>query len=859
MSSLDSKTLKDFAQAIIGETGAGSNLRYGTVRSDATGTYVMIDGSSTYTPVLGNVDSRTGDRVTVDFINHQAVITSNISAPSSGYIASEQPIRVYTEYAKNNSQTVPPTSGWSEELPERGPNEYIWSRMVNSFASGATSTDTPKMITGQNGKDGKDAFVYGIKQPNCIFNGPSSGAPVGSTCSAELYAREGTTNKNISVSTSDITCPSGITVASITGNGSASPVVVFVLTAPLTTSKTATIKMYVNDIAYSSNMEFGVALNGDDGMPSYSVLLMSTNGTIFTERTDSTTINASIKYGALDLAIDLNGYVSKSGTRIGRVRWRKSNASGYAYSNTIDVLASEVLPYLLVQLEFGDTAFSTIYSKNEITLVFCSNIKNTARYYQKLDVTSPPPQKPTTYPPSSSWALTEPSVTESEVSTKIIYYVEVVQYSDNTFTYSDVSEYTAFVSSKFALSKAIAALTTANSANTNSEQAKQDAYDALIAATAYLKLDPVLQKIVISKLGTSSWKTFAIDSVGCYIGEYDPTNNTFDSYSDFDVHGVHLHPRKTGTVTDGWISMDFEDPNKSDHTTIDYYVAISNTSNYKCLYEFSNQSYKVNTIRTEYSVVVSSPGTSVQAKKGSGYFKISGGEDSRGSMSEGAVVVPGFAIGTSMDTVAWGNTLPNLARGYSREFGQMTGMGIVCSDTYYSSGSQSFRLIDGPSMAFVGLKNNTHQSRWPEFWVINAESIESSDSFGYTIRPKAVPLIGYRGLSNIEVTSSSSTVKDCSYSAYVKSSGSSGTIIHVRIPLAYPIVTSATIVVDMAPTEFYSSSSSSDSLTVNSISGKVSPDCSNVVITLTCSYNSNFKAYTSFVGVFKSNLRFDIT
>ena len=131
MSSLDSKTLKDFAQAILGDSAAPSSLRYGTVTTDSSGTYVLLDGSSTYTPAIVNADVRTGDRVSVDFVNHKAVILANMSTPTSGYVATEQPTKVYTEYAKNSSATSAPTSGWAQTLPSFGPGEYVWRRLVN--------------------------------------------------------------------------------------------------------------------------------------------------------------------------------------------------------------------------------------------------------------------------------------------------------------------------------------------------------------------------------------------------------------------------------------------------------------------------------------------------------------------------------------------------------------------------------------------------------------------------------------------------------------------------------------------------------------------------------------------------------
>ena len=56
---------------------------YGTYRVDGDGAYVQIDGSDTRTPVSTTSEARNGDRVTVLIKNHRAIITGNLTDPST--------------------------------------------------------------------------------------------------------------------------------------------------------------------------------------------------------------------------------------------------------------------------------------------------------------------------------------------------------------------------------------------------------------------------------------------------------------------------------------------------------------------------------------------------------------------------------------------------------------------------------------------------------------------------------------------------------------------------------------------------------------------------------------------------------
>ncbi len=108
----------------------------------------------------------------------------------------------------------------------------------------------------------------------------------------------------------------------------------------------------------------------------------------------------------------------------------------------------------------------SVIASSSVTLSQTVDISAYYRYYKLQSSTSNPPDKPesiTTLPPSG-WSDSEPSYTEG--STNSLYFVDLIVYSDGDFEYSEVSLSSAYEAAKQAYNKAIAAQTTANTANT---------------------------------------------------------------------------------------------------------------------------------------------------------------------------------------------------------------------------------------------------------------------------------------------------------------------------------------------------------------------------------------------------------
>lgn len=102
----------------------------------------------------------------------------------------------------------------------------------------------------------------------------------------------------------------------------------------------------------------------------------------------------------------------------------------------------------------------TIYQNVDITAVY--------RYYLLQSSTSAAPSKPTVHPPASTWSKAEPGYTEG--STNSLYTVECTIFSNNTFSYSEVSLSSSYEAAKEAYNKSVAAQESADSALDKSEE-----------------------------------------------------------------------------------------------------------------------------------------------------------------------------------------------------------------------------------------------------------------------------------------------------------------------------------------------------------------------------------------------------
>lgn len=126
----------------------------GTVAIVDDNIFVELDGSQgNLTPVSETVGVSNGDRVLVTIKNRKASIIGNFTDPSSEQSKSVVEVVVY--YALSDSETVPPTEGWSEVAPEHVEGKYMWQKTQTTYGNGSTYTSAPTNIQGADGKGGE--------------------------------------------------------------------------------------------------------------------------------------------------------------------------------------------------------------------------------------------------------------------------------------------------------------------------------------------------------------------------------------------------------------------------------------------------------------------------------------------------------------------------------------------------------------------------------------------------------------------------------------------------------------------------------------------------------------------------------
>lgn len=89
-----------------------------------------------------------------------------------------------------------------------------------------------------------------------------------------------------------------------------------------------------------------------------------------------------------------------------------------------------------------------------ITLSTIRDVKAAYRFYKLQSSTAAAPSKPTALgTPPSGWSSVEPSYTQG--STNSLYTVDLTVFTDNTFSYSEVSLSSSYEAAKAAYNKAV--------------------------------------------------------------------------------------------------------------------------------------------------------------------------------------------------------------------------------------------------------------------------------------------------------------------------------------------------------------------------------------------------------------------
>lgn len=150
-----------------------------------------------------------GDYVRADWVA-ASKYTDDTTANAAYELAQSSISSVDVEYAKNQSNTTAPTSGWSTNAPEWQSGYYIWQRTATTLASGYVSYSTALCITGVKGDPGNAGT--GVSSTEITYQASSSGTitPTGTwrttipsvTKGSYLWTRTTITYTNNTTSTS---------------------------------------------------------------------------------------------------------------------------------------------------------------------------------------------------------------------------------------------------------------------------------------------------------------------------------------------------------------------------------------------------------------------------------------------------------------------------------------------------------------------------------------------------------------------------------------------------------------------------------------------------------------------------------
>lgn len=314
-------------------------------------------------------------------------------------------ITLADEYSVNDSSMEAPETGWSVDTPEWTEGHYIWRRVVSTYGDGHSETGSPALMTGNTGSTGTSVAIE-------------------------------TTSVTYQVGDSGTTQPTGEWVLDIPD----------VPEGKYLWTKT--------DVTYSdgnSTTSYSVSYsgkNGSNGADAITLDITASNGFVFKNNNQNTVLTANVYYGGVKQTIGDDGVCGS----LGIVKWYTGLDIAAAVAGpSCTVLSKDVSDDCLVinaVLINGEDSSAN----NTITIFKSIEIESYKRYYLLQDSELTVPSKPTSYPPISPWSETEPSYVGG--SNDVLYFVDLTIFSDDSFSYSEVSISTSYEAAKDAWNKA---------------------------------------------------------------------------------------------------------------------------------------------------------------------------------------------------------------------------------------------------------------------------------------------------------------------------------------------------------------------------------------------------------------------
>lgn len=208
--------------------------------------------------------------------------------------------------------------------------------------------------------DVTDGYSVNLTSETHTFPGSTSAALAGSV-TTQVIAMQGSKQVNASVTVSEITKPTGVTVTS--NNDTTSPTLTISVTTSVTSGGIVKIPVHIGDVTIVKEFSFAIAFkgatgaagaagkdgangtngkdgkdgaDGEDGADAITLVVTSSNGTIFKNSAISTVLTAHVYQGGVELN---NTQIAA----LGSIKWYKDGGTtAVATGTTLTIDAGNV-------------------------------------------------------------------------------------------------------------------------------------------------------------------------------------------------------------------------------------------------------------------------------------------------------------------------------------------------------------------------------------------------------------------------------------------------------------------------------------------------------------------------------------
>ena len=201
---------------------------------------------------------------------------------------------------------------------------------------------TVKAVNQATVVDVTDAYSVILTSETHTFPGTTSAAKAGST-TTQIIAMQGGTQVAASVTLSEVTAPTGVTVTKDTD--ATAPTLTISVSTAVTSSGTVTIPVHVKDMTIGKVFSFAIALtgsqgasgtNGTNGADALTLVVTSSNGTIFKNSSIATVLTAHVYKGGVEVTGDALAV-------LGAIKWYKDGSTTAASTGqTLTIDAGDV-------------------------------------------------------------------------------------------------------------------------------------------------------------------------------------------------------------------------------------------------------------------------------------------------------------------------------------------------------------------------------------------------------------------------------------------------------------------------------------------------------------------------------------